>query len=53
MKILSWAAIIIAIIVGVNEYGYIGETSLAWVIIGLAVATILNSIAILSKKSQM
>lgn len=53
MKFLSWAALIIAAIVAINEYGYIGQTSLAWVVIGLAVATILNSVAILSKKAQM
>lgn len=44
MKFLSWAALIIGAAVAINEYSYIGETSLAWVIIGLAVSVILLAI---------
>ncbi len=45
MQYLSYIAGIIAVIVIVQEFSYIGETSLAWVIMGLAVAVLLNSIS--------
>ncbi len=44
MKFLSWVALIIGVVVAINEYSYIGESSLAWVIIGLAVSVILLAI---------
>lgn len=50
MKGLSYISLIIAIIVIVNELAYLGDTSLAWVIIGLAVALGLNSLNLI--KSQ-
>lgn len=53
MKLLAWISLIIGAVVVINEFSYINETSLAWVLIGLAVAVILNSIALLSKKSQL
>lgn len=50
MKYLSYIAGIIAAIVIVQEFSYVGSTSLAWVIIGLAIAVLLNSIAIVKKE---
>ena len=44
MKSLPYISLVIAIIVAVNELAYLGDTSLAWVIIGLAVGVGLNSI---------
>jgi len=41
MKYLSWAAIVIAAVVALNELAYVSTTSLAWVIIGLAASVIL------------
>ena len=38
MKYLSLISLIIAAVVVVNEFAYIGTSSLAWVIIGLAVS---------------
>lgn len=51
MKYLSWIAIVIAAIVAINELSYINSTSLAWVIIGLAVSIILVAAEQLSKKA--
>ncbi|MEK7540809.1 MAG: hypothetical protein AAB529_01020 [Patescibacteria group bacterium] len=44
MKYLSLVSLIIAVVVVVNEFSYIGESSLAWVLIGLAVSVILLAI---------
>ena len=44
MKSLPYVSLILAIIVVVNELAYVGSTSLAWVIIALAVGMGLNSI---------
>ena len=44
MKYLSLVSLIIAVAVVVNEFSYIGESSLAWVVIGLAVSVILLAI---------
>ena len=41
MKYLPLISLIIAVVVVVNEFSYIGESSLAWVLIGLAVSVIL------------
>jgi len=49
MKNLLYISLIIAIVVVVNELAYVGTTGLAWVIIGLAVATGLNAIALIKK----
>lgn len=38
MKYLLWLALLIAVVVVVNEFAYIGQTSLAWVVIALAAA---------------
>ena len=51
MKYLPWLSLIIGVIVVINEIAYIGETSLALVIIGLAVSVILLAIGqIICKK---
>ncbi len=50
MKILLWASLIIVIVVIVNELTWLGRTSLAWVIIGLAVAMGLQVLYLLIKK---
>ena len=44
MKYLSWIAIIIAAVVIVQEFSYINTSSLAWVIMGLAVSIILVAV---------
>ncbi len=49
MKYLSYIAGIIAVIVIVQEFSYLGETSLAIVIMGLAIAVLLNSISIIKR----
>jgi len=50
MKWLLWVAVIIAAVVGINEFGYVASTSLAWVIIGLAAAIGAVSIYLLVEK---
>jgi len=51
MKYLSWISLIIGAVVVINEIAYIGETSLALVIIGLAISVILLAISqIVGKK---
>jgi hypothetical protein len=44
MKYLSWISLIIAVVVAINEFSYINTSSLAWVIIGLAVSVILLAV---------
>lgn len=44
MKSLPYISLIVAIVIIINELAYVGTTSLAWVIIGLAIAVGLNSI---------
>jgi hypothetical protein len=51
MKNLLYVSLIIAIVVVINEFAYIGSTSLAWVVIALALAVGLNTIYLI-KKSQ-
>jgi hypothetical protein len=50
MKNIPYISLVIAIVVAVNELRYVSSTNLAWVIIGLAVAVGLNSIAMMPKK---
>jgi len=50
MKYLIWLALVVAAVVIINEIAYIGETSLAWVVIGLAVAVGALSIYLLVEK---
>ncbi len=49
---LPIASIIISAIVILNEISFINKTSLAWVIIALAVANALNSIHTLMNKKK-
>jgi len=44
MKYLPWISLIVGAVVMVNEFAYIGKTSLAWVLIGLAVSVVLLAI---------
>jgi hypothetical protein len=44
MKSLPIVSIVICGIVALNELAYIGETSLAWVVIGLCVAIALLAV---------
>ena len=46
----SLLAIIIAVVVVINEIAYVGTTSLAWVVIGLAVAVGALAIYLLVEK---
>ena len=50
MKYWVWLALIIAVVVIANEIAYIGDTSLAWVVIGLAVAIGALAIHVLVEK---
>ncbi|UZE93075.1 MAG: hypothetical protein ACKKMV_02710 [Candidatus Nealsonbacteria bacterium] len=50
MKYLPWISLIIAFIVVINEFMYIGKTSLAWVLIGLGVAIGLNAVYLIAGK---
>ena len=50
MKGLLWVSITIAAIVAVYELTWLGRSSLAWVIIGLAVAVGLQAVYLLRKK---
>ena len=50
MKILLWAALIIVIIIAINELFWLGRSDLAWVILGLAVAIGLQVVYLLMKK---
>ena len=50
MKTLLWASLIIVIIIAIQELFWLGKTSLAWVILGLAVAMALQAVYLLIKK---
>ena len=50
MKLLLWAALIIVIIIAINELFWLGRTDLALVILGLAVAIGLPVVYLLIKK---
>jgi len=50
MKYLIWFAILVAVVVIVNEISYVGDTSLAWVLIGLSAAIGALSIHLLLEK---
>ncbi len=52
MKNLLYVAIVISAVIIINELAYLGETSLAWVIIGLAVSIILIAIYQLVEKEK-
>jgi len=50
MKYLIWFSLIVAIVAIINEISYVGDTSLAWVVIGLAAAIGAMSIYLLVEK---
>ena len=50
MKYLLWAALIIVIIIIINELFWLGRSELAWVILGLAIAVGLQVVYLLRKK---
>ena len=50
MKYLLWVSLIIAVIVAVYELTWLGRSSLAWVIIVLAVAIGLQAVYLIRKK---
>ena len=49
MKNLLYISLILAGVVAVTELAYLGETSLAWVIMALAVAVGLQAIYLIKK----
>ena len=50
MKGLLWVSIIIAAIVAIYELTWLGRSDLAWVILGLAVAMVLQAVYLIRKK---
>jgi len=50
MKTLLWASLVIVIVVAINELFWLGKTSLAWVILGLAIAMGLQAVYLIKKK---
>ena len=52
MKILLWASLVIVIVVAINELFWLGKTSLAWVILGLAIAMGLQVLYLLIKERE-
>ena len=50
MKGLLYASLAISGLVVINELSYLGETSLAWIIIGLAIAVGLQVVYLLKNK---
>lgn len=50
MKIFYWISLIIAAIVIVNEFAYINTSSLAWVLISLAISVILMNVVLIAGK---
>lgn len=50
MKYLSWISLAIGVVVAINEFAYIGKSSLSWVLIGLSVSVILLAVAQIASK---
>lgn len=48
-KALLWISLIIGLVITVNELFWLGRTSLAWVVIGLAVAVSLQAVYLIRK----
>lgn len=44
MKYIPWASLVIGAVIILSEFSYIGKSSLAWVIIGLAASVILLAV---------
>jgi len=49
-KSLLWISLVIAVIIFINECFWLGKSSLAWVIMALAIAIGLQAIYLLAKK---
>lgn len=49
-KYLLWASLVVVIVVVINELIWLGRTSLAWIILGLAIAIGLQAVYLLSRK---
>lgn len=52
-KFLLWTFVIIVFVVAINELFSLGKTTLAWVIIGIAVAVGLQAVYFLSRKANV
>ena len=50
MKYLLWASLVIVIIIAINELFWLGKSSLALVVIGLAIAIGLQTVYLIIKK---
>jgi hypothetical protein len=50
MKGLLWVSIVIAAIVAIYELTWLGRSDLAWVILGLAIALVLQTVYLLVRK---
>lgn len=49
-KSLLWISLVIAVILLINEFFWLGKSSLSWVIMALAIAIGLQAIYLLAKK---
>jgi len=49
-KYLLWTSLVIVVVVAINELIWLSRTSLAWIIIGLAIAIGLQAVYLLSRK---
>jgi len=52
MKALPAISIVIAVIVAINEFAWLEKSSLAWVIIALAISVILLAIYVIYEKQE-
>lgn len=50
MKSLPWISLIIAVVVVIDEFTWIGKSDLAWVLIGLGVSVVLLAIHQIARK---
>lgn len=50
MKFLSWISLIIALIIVIYEFTWIGKSDLAWVLIGLGASVVLLAIYQVARK---
>jgi hypothetical protein len=49
-KSLLWISLVIAVIIFINEFSWLGKSSLTWVIMALAIAIGLQAVYSLAKK---
>jgi len=52
MKFLPWISLIIAVIVVINEFTWVGKSDLAWMLIGLGVSVILLAVQQITSKKE-